>query len=501
VVVVDSLTRRYPYRNVACQVIGTMRGVDAEAMKRDRFVLPNLLAENEPGNLNGYLPGDRMGEAGIEKLSEDQLRGSRGVVLIEENSAATTPANGAATEQSSQEKRIDPVAGKSVQLTLDIALQADIEKALYAPGTPLLKGRDGLDHHVALVVMSLDGQVLAMVSTPGYDPNTIDDTRVDLIKSKYDRPLANRATEAYRPGSIVKPLVAAAALNDRVIDLQTSVNCVGYLFPGRPKIFRCDEVHGHVDLMHAIAESCNIFFYNVGDRMGVDNMVRWFRLYGLDSDTGFELPDHGGRLKYRSDGQDVDTLRNEARFFGIGEGGIDATPLQIANAYATLLRGGRVIAPRILASTPVQSSQAFTLSPGTLETIKNAMRMTVQIGTAKDTFKGMQLPVAGKTGTADVTNKPVFDENGEQAVDKEHPLTNRDGTPALGPNGERLYRKLYEDGTHSWFVGYAPANEPKFVVVAFKEFAGYGGKFAAPIVKEAMLDLERHGYLEPKDVR
>jgi penicillin-binding protein 2 len=421
-------------------------------------------------------------------------------VLIEEGNAPAPATTNASASEASSEKRIDPVAGKTVQLTLDIALQADIEKALYDPSRGLLKGKDGLDHHIALVILSLDGQVLSMISTPGYDPYTIDDTRVQLIKSKYDRPLANRATEAYRPGSIVKPLVAAAALNDHVIDLQTTVNCTGHLFPGRPTIFKCDEVHGQVELIHAIAESCNIYFYNVGDRMGVDNMVRWFRLYGLDSDTGFELPDHGGRLKYR-EGSDTDTLRNEARFFGIGEGGIDATPLQIANAYATLLRGGKMVMPRILADTPVHASQAFTLAPGTLDIVKSAMRKTVQIGTAKDTFKGMRLDVAGKTGTADVTNKPVFDENGEQAVDKEHPLTNRDGTPALGPNGERLYRKLYEDGTHSWFVGYAPAERPKFVVVAFKEFAGYGGKFAAPIVKEAMLELERHNYLPAADVR
>jgi penicillin-binding protein 2 len=505
-VVVDSLTRRYPYKNVACQVLGTMRGVDGEAIKKNRFVLPNLLADNEPGNLSGYLPGDRMGEAGIEKLCEDQLRGTRGVVLIDEAAGPTTaPANASATETSS-ERRINPVVGKSVQLTLDIALQRDIEKALYDPSRGLLKGGDGLDHHVALVVLSLDGQVLSMVSTPGYDPNTIDDTRVDLIKAKFDRPLANRATEAYRPGSIVKPLIAAAALNDHVIDLQTTVNCVGHLFPGRPTIFKCAEVHGQVELIHAIAESCNIYFYNVGDKMGVDNLVRWFRLYGLDSDTGFELPDHGGRLKFR-EGTDTDTLRNEARFFGIGEGGIDSTPLQIANAYATLLRGGREVTPRILAATPVHESQSFTLAPGTLGIIKDAMRKTVTIGTAKETFRDLKLAgpggpgVGGKTGTADVTNKPVLDENGEQAVDKDHPLTNRDGTPALGPNGERLYRKLYDRGTHSWFVAFTPVDRPKFVIVAFKEFAGYGGKYAAPIVKEAILDLERHGYLPPADVR
>jgi penicillin-binding protein 2 len=198
---------------------------------------------------------------------------------------------------------------------------------------------------------------------------------------------------------------------------------------------------------------------------------------------------------------DVETLRTDARFLGIGEGEIDTTPLQMANAYATLLGGGRHVTPRILAGTPPQVTQAFTLPRGVLEVIKDSMRKTVTQGTAKETFRDIKLPVAGKTGTADVSNKPVLDENGEHMVDLNRPLKNRDKTPALGPNGEQLYAKMYEPGAHSWFVGYAPADNPKFVIVAFKEFAGYGGKYAGPLVREAVLQLQRRNYLPAVDVK
>jgi cell division protein FtsI/penicillin-binding protein 2 len=157
------------------------------------------------------------------------------------------------------------------------------------------------------------------------------------------------------------------------------------------------------------------------------------------------------------------------------------------------------VIPRILADTPSHETQVFTLPGGALEVLKDAMRKTVKSGTAREVFRDMKLPVAGKTGTADVSNRPVM-ENGEQAVDLNYPLKNRDGTPALGPNGEQLYKKLYEDGEHSWFAGYAPADDPKFVIVAFKEFAGGGGKHAAPLVKEAVLHLQRHNYLRAVDV-
>ncbi len=493
IVVVDSRVRVYPYQTVACHLLGTLRSVDGPTQRKRRFVLPNLLSDNDAGDLGGYLQGDRMGESGLERVLESELRGTRGVRLVE------TGVSGDGTD-ATVERRIEPMLGKSVRTTLDISLQADLEAAIKDPARGFAKGQDGKDHVVAVVVLSMDGQVLAMMSTPGYDPNKIDDERVKLGQAKYERPLANRALEGFRPGSTIKPLVAAAGLTEGVITPETSVTCVGHMFAGRPTIFKCAEVHGTVSLDAAIAESCNIYFYNAGDRLGVEKLVSWFHGYGFGKESGFELPDSNGIVKPDFDSRDADTLRNEARFMGIGEGPIDTTPLQLASAYATLLRGGQRIAPRILVDTPPAVSQPFTLSAATLAAVKHGMRGVILNGTGKRVFKDMQLAVGGKTGTADVTNKPVFDEQGNPVFNVDKPLTNRDGTPRLDDDKKPMYERVYERGTHAWFVGYAPAEEPKFVVVAVKEFGGHGGSQAAPMVKEAFLQLERHGYLKPLDV-
>ncbi|HVX87100.1 MAG TPA: penicillin-binding transpeptidase domain-containing protein [Phycisphaerae bacterium] len=501
--IIDSRRREYRFNDVACQVIGTLRNVDADAFKKDPFDMPAVAGAADGsihgGNLHGYLPGDLMGESGIEKLKEDVLRGDRGVKVKDIAADSATP---------DAERRIDPTPGGNVQLTLDIGLQADIQNAIREKH--LLRGEDGKDHFAALVVMSLDGQVLTLWSSETYNLNQIDSLRGTLIRDDYRRPLTNRALQGYTPGSTVKPLVASAALSENVITPATTVVCNGYLFPGKPNIFRCAiyeethgaQTHGPLQVVDALAESCNIFFYTVGRDMGMDRMVQWFDAYGLGRDSGFELPEQNGSIPDLHAQRDPDAALMESTQMGIGQGPITVTPIQMAAAYATLLQAGQPVRPHIIAEdTGGLPPRRINLAPETLALVRQGMDRVVASpeGTAYKPFKGIKLPIAGKTGSATAWG-PVYDDNGNPVWDTSHPEKNPDGSPKIGPDGQPLYHQATAEGTHAWFVGYAPAGKPQYIVVAMMEFGGYGGSWAAPMAREAFLQLERHNYLPALDV-
>jgi penicillin-binding protein 2 len=511
--------RDYPFGQATAHIVGNLRNVDAPTLKNHRFREPHLLGDADPGDLSGYLPGDRMGEIGVERIAEDLLRGIRGEQLLDLGAKKTpggSPELGGGPDlrgSASDPRNIAPIPGKTVQLTVDAALQRDLFSALVdpasalsapllKPGDTLLTGDDHKLHFAALVVLSMDGQVLSLVTYPSYDPNTLDVSRAQLMNDNYRLPLINRATSAkYPPGSTVKPLLASAALAERVITPSENITCVGHFFPSRDDIFRCDAKYGHgpIALVDAIAESCNVYFYTVGQRLGVDRLTEWYGDYGFGRDTGMELPESRGDIPH-PDHIDADTLKSDALLLGIGQGPVSVTPLQLANAYATLLRGGTAIAPRILAATPPQKSNAVKIAPQDLATIRQGMERCTTVGTAKSIFANFRLRVAGKTGTAEDL-RPVFDDDGNPVDDTSRPLLNPDRTPRLKPDGTPMYRQLIgKDLYDAWFVGYAPADKPQYVVAALLEWGGHGGRAAAPMVREAFLQLQQHGYLPKTDV-
>ncbi len=496
-IVRDNANRRdYPVGEATAHITGTLRSVTPGALKGSTFKFPDLLNPQGPdgqGNLAGYLPGDRMGESGTEQLLEPVLRGPRGARLIDLDEAG-----GESTQDS---RRVDPAPGKDVRLTIDGSYQRDVFNSLQDPSKHLLRGRDGKNHFVAIVVLSIDGQILSLISYPSYDPNTIDDMRVQLNQDNFRTPLVNRATSAlYQPGSTVKPLLATAALTEQLITPQTDILCTGHFYPNRPDVFKCDEVHGDVQLVQAISESCNIYFYTVGQRMGLDRLAKWYDLYGLGRDTGMELPESRGTIPHPAPDLEPDAATRLSLFAGIGQGPISVTPLQMANAYATLLRGGQMVAPRLLLDSPVKQSQPVTLSPSYLAVVRQGMEQCTTTGTAKSVFSSFHLPVAGKTGTAQ-TVRIVYDDNGSPVDDTSKPLKNPDGTPQLKPDGSPAYKPLVaQQEDDAWFIGYAPADKPQFIVATIMESGGHGGTEAAPMAREAFLQLQRHNYLPHMDI-
>ena len=178
-----------------------------------------------------------------------------------------------------------------MRLTLDIELQKDIQNALQHSDPSLLLGQDGQVHPVALVILNAaDSKILAMISLPTFDLNTYDQHVTELLHDQINTPLLNRVVQAgYPPGSTVKGLVATAALTEKVVTPEETIVCTGHLFPNILDAYRCDAVHGPVQLVTAIEVSCNIYFYNMGMRLGYDRLGEWYRYFGFGAVTGTGL--------------------------------------------------------------------------------------------------------------------------------------------------------------------------------------------------------------------
>ena len=504
ITVIKATRRVYPYGEVAAHVIGALRPIAesdlydfrdaAEKVAHPRTLLPHFerpdLLSDKPGDLHGYLPGDDVGAFGIERYMEDALRGTRGVKLVDINGAETLA------------ERQPPVPGKTVRTTLDAAMQQELTRAVLAPNSPLRIGDDQKPHNVALVVMSMDGEVLTLLSTPTFDLNTYSQDIRELAADRMNLPLLNRAISAsYPPGSTVKPLVAAAALTTGVTTPTDIVVCNGHLYPNKPDAYRCETSHGPMQLVPAIEKSCNIYFYTMGIRLHADRLAQWFRGFGFGSPTGLGLREEedGILISDRALARmEPDLAQIEATFMGIGQSGVSVTPLQLACAYATLLRDGVAIPPRLIADEPRTASRRLTIPPEHLATIRQAMRLVVTDGTAHRFLK-LRIPVAGKTGSA-TDHQPLFTPDGKPVYDLDRPVL-KNGQRVLGADGQPEFYQQSVEGTDAWFVGCVPADDPKFIVVAIMEFGGQGGIQATPLVHEAILALERHHYLPPLDLK
>ena len=518
VVVTPSKRRKYFYGDVAAQVIGTTQAVTEAQWKKDPFERPDLLTA-ETGNLHGYLPGDRMGATGIEAYCESLLRGTRGVGLRELGG------------EDIPDKHVDSSAGRNVQLTLDIELQKAIQARLYENNHELLKGQheddeaidSQRDHNVAIVVLRIkDRAVLTMLSTPTFDLNDYQKNAGALNTDEATRPMLNRAMRnTYPPGSTVKPLVAAAALTEgSLLSPDVIVNCRGYL--DTPGLLRCSSLSGHgpLNMRQALERSCNVYFYTQGRNLGLEKLSDWYSRFGFGTITGIGPAEAAGNVPDPATFHNAELMRSEATQLGIGQGALNVTPLQMANAYATLLEAGRMQAPTLVAGESRESRQVFTISPEHLRAIADGMELVVHgdSGTARSGMRGMALPIAGKTGSATTELRAIYDEKGNKVYKTERdaddksvlgtdgkPLLvyqkDRDGKLLLDRNGQPMPIQERRSGTDSWFVGYAPMTDPQFVVVAVKEFGGHGGITAVPVVRAAFVELEKQGYLPNVDAK
>ncbi len=415
-----------------------------------------VLTRDEFEAYDGYELADTIGKAGVELAYEQELRGKVGKRQVEVDARGV-------------ERRVfavePPVAGAKLTLSVDIELQ----QAAYAA---LQKAVDATSRKGGSVV-AMDpatGEVLALVSYPAFDPNTFtvgrDAERIAELLQDPKYPLYNRAIGGtYPSGSTIKPFVAAAALQEKVITPQTAFVSTGGVYAGSQ--FFADWKaggHGATSVLKAIAESVNTFFYLIGGGsdervgLGISRLSSYLRTFGFGRATGVDLP--GEQAGMVPDAAWKQRVMNDRWYRGdtynvsIGQGNLLVTPLQLAAAYASVATDGQLRTPRVAhelaypsgESIAVMAKSAGTppIDPGWLETVRLGMRQTVTSGSGRGLL-GVSLPVAGKTGTAQTGTR-----------------TN----------------------THAWFAGYLPADDPEFLLVVMVEEGGEGSSTGIAIARE-----------------
>jgi penicillin-binding protein 2 len=399
---------------------------------------------------NGKLrPGDFAGKTGLERQYNDLLQGTDGMRRVVVNSI------GKEVERLSTQ---EAVPGKQIQLTIDYDLQQIAEQSL------------GPRPGAAVAMDPRTGEVLAMVSHPALDPNdfavriSADDWK--NLNEDPQLPLLNRAIQAQlAPGSVFKIITATAMLEDKNPPENFTTFCPGYAtFYGRQ--FKCwvygKSSHGVVGLHKAILESCDIFFYNVGMRLGIDRLSYYGTKLGLGHKTGIDLPSEEPGLMPSAEWAERVFHRKwyagETISVSTGQGAITTTPLQLARTIGGIAMGGVFKQPHLLKDAPNVGEERFALSEPTVEKITDAMYGVVneEGGTARN----VRLPgieVSGKSGTAQVIGYATREKFGKQ--------------------------KKFED--NAWFVGYAPRRNPEIVVAVLVQESGkHGGEAAGPVVKD-----------------
>ncbi|AGV18686.1 penicillin-binding protein 2 [Vibrio alginolyticus] len=452
-----TLKRYYPFSEVLTHVIGYVSRINDRDMQR-------LIREEKDAN---YQATRDIGKLGIEKYYEDLLHGTAGYQEVEVNSRGRVIRT---------LKYVPPVPGKDIVLNLDINLQLYVHQ--------LLDGRRGS----AVVIDPRDNGVLAMVSSPSYDPNSfvhgISGKDYRALLNDKNRPLVNRTTLGiYPPASTIKPFMAVAALQEGVVTPNTTRNDPGYwrIPNSNTRPFR-DWLrwgHGRVDIIKSIEESVDTFYYQIAYDMGIDRISNWMMMFGFGDYTGIDIYEES---KANMPTRDWKMSRHKTPWYkgdtipvGIGQGYWTATPMQIAKATSVLVNEGEVIAPHLLKAT-IENGNDFeeqqTTEYVTYPPIKNVPKKYWDMakegmrrvnhgtrGTARRSFYKMNYETAGKSGTAQVFG---LGENEEY-------------------NADEIAEHLRD---HALFTGFAPFDDPKVVVTVVLENAGGGSSNGAPVVRK-----------------
>jgi len=464
--------RQYPLGEVASHVVGYIGRIDDRDVER----IDQL---DQGGNYKG---ADHIGKTGLEQSYENALHGTTGFEQVETDAGGRIVMRD--TNVRTLAARTPPMPGNNLTLTLDIRLQQAAERAL------------GNNRGAVVAIEPSTGGILAFVSKPGYDPNLfidgIDPANWDALNNSPDHPLNNRAlTGLYPPGSTFKPYMALAALELGKRTPTQTIFDPGYYMFGNNR-FRDDKAggHGYVDMYKSIVMSCDTYYYTLANDLGIDNISRFIGQFGFGSKTGIDvegefigvLPSPEWKVKrFKSTPAQQKWFPGETISVGIGQGYNSYTPLQLAQAMATLANDGVMYRPHFVdyIQNPItgerklvepHSVKTIPLNAKNLETIKHAMVGVNKEGTGARAFIGAAYVSAGKTGTAQVVALKK-DERYVEANVAEHL---RD---------------------HALFIAFAPADKPTIALAVLVENAGFGARAAAPVARQ-VLDF----YLLGKDV-
>jgi penicillin-binding protein 2 len=485
--IVDRHRREPTYRPITIVQDATLAQVAAIRARRLDFELPDIVVEQVPtrqypdamaAHVFGYVgevsdaqvtsseslkSGDIVGQAGIEKVYNEMLMGEDGARRVVVNSVGREIRT---LEESA------PNEGKRVALTVDYDLQKALEDGFKASGF----------NGASVIMDPKTGEVLAFTSVPAYDPNAfasgIDRATWASLNTDDLKPLQDRAIQGrYSPGSTFKMAVATAALEEGIITPDFKVACPGHAnFFGRS--FQCSlpngRGHGTIDLRQAIERSCNVYFYTVGNMVGIDKIHKWATLLGLGERTGIDLPNELQGLvpspEWKRQRFHEKWYAGETISVSIGQGAVALTPVSMAVYISTLANGGTRLTPHLLKAVddgtgwkdvpPPAPRSTVQLKPETIQAIRDGLWMVVNASGTGGKARIAGRDVSGKTGTAQV-------------------ISLEGGKAAKG----RSNRDLRDNG---WFVFFAPRDHPQIAGVVFVEHGGHGGTTAAPIARHVL---------------
>ena len=474
--IVERHRREPSYRPITIVQDATLAQVAAVTARRLSTELPDIVVQQVPtrqypdtlgAHMFGYVgevndsqvsnaddlkSGDIVGQSGVEKIYNAMLMGEDGAKKVVVNSTG---------REIRTLEEIAPTEGKRLQLTVDYDVQKAVEDAFTVSGF----------NGAAVVLDPSDGGVLAFASLPAYDPNSfaagIDRSTWSALTTDEDRPLNDRAIQGtYSPGSTFKMAVALAGLEEGIITPDFKVFCPGHAnFYGRD--FKCwkHAGHGSIDLAHAIQQSCDVYFYTVGNMLGVDKINKWATLLGIGVKSGIDLPNEKQGLvpstQWKRERMKEKWYAGETISVSIGQGQVSVTPVSMAVYMATLANGGTRVTPHLLkavddgsgwkpVAAPAPQSK-IDIDPDKLAAIRDGLWMVVNApGGTGGTARIQGHDVAGKTGSAQVISN-------------------------AGRMAARTTRNLRD---HGWFVFFAPKENPKIAGVIFAEHGIHGGNAA-----------------------
>jgi penicillin-binding protein 2 len=454
-------TRWYPNGGLAVHALGYVGAISEQDLKHiDRAT---------------YAGTSLIGKLGIESAYESQLHGNNGFREVLVNAQGRSVERQGAFVPNLRTK--PPTPGEDLVLSIDLKVQRVAEAALAG-------------HRGAVVALDpKNGDVLALVSLPGFDPTLfgrgITAGEYGTLSNDIDRPLFNRALRGtYPPGSTIKPGIALAGLTYHVVDPQARKYCAGaFHLPGSSRMFReyHNEKHGYVDLDDAIAHSCDVYFYGLADVLGVDRIATFLAPFGFGKTTGIDiggeksgiLPSKEWKAKAFAKPADQVWFPGETVNFGIGQGYLTVTPLQLAHYASIIATRGRIWKPRLVAAyrdphtgqmqhVPAQSEgEVSGVSAEDWDRVVHGMIGVTQRGTAAAIGAHAPYTFAGKTGTAQVFTVAQNERYNASAIN------------------ERLR-------DHSWFIAFAPADAPRIAIAVLQENGGAGASAAAPIARKVL---------------
>lgn len=444
-------TRYYPEKEFLAHIVGYVGSVSEKEIGDDPLF---------------ELPGFKIGKNGMEKVLDQRLRGTGGNSKVEVN------VMGRVIRELSRQ---DSIKGEELELSIDLDVQKFVAERVR-------------DESAAVVVMDIhNGDILAMTSTPAYDPN---DFNLGISQKKYNalledarKPLINKTVQGqYSPGSTFKMIVALAALEAGVIDRHEEIFCNGKYTLGNQD-FHCWKKggHGSMHMVDAIAGSCDVYFYEVALRTGIDRIQAMAEKFGLGEKFNIGIPyekrglvpSKGWKIATRGQRwQGGDTVN-----VGIGQGDVLVTPLQLAVMISRLVNGGKLVTPRIIRgnasefsneAAPVRENNSLSISPENMQIVLEGMEAVINSpkGVAyAQRLTDKALKFGGKTGSVQVRRISKEEREAGLRKNEDKPWIERD---------------------HALFVGYAPIHKPRYAISVLVEHGGGGSKKAAPIAKDVL---------------